>query len=200
MQYRMPAVQLQSPVGLQVLSNVIDAGWKLVGGMVNNRDTMSGQYVAETLARDMPNRFLHGALTVLAAGGNDTDVHSNVISTTQNAAEAVYRLLGVRSSRQQAEIEAFYENKQQMAIETQRRSQLDMRTRALVRAGQFDQLPGVFDEYLKTGGQPFNYPQWLKGIIQQAGNSRAQNQLLKSLRNPAQQDLARRIQLFTAPY
>lgn len=192
------AGKIPLPAGLEVLSDLIQGAYKVADQLVMHRDTTSGQYMAEIMARQMPSRMIHGALTVLAAGGKDADVNGNVMAETQNIQESLYRFLGLRSTRQQSEIEAYFLNQKGLQIDSARLQKVRDSTRALVRAGGFDKLPAVFDRYLEAGGKPWNYPNWIQNIIQEASNTRTENQLLKSLRGPAHRELARRIELFTS--
>lgn len=191
------AGKIPMPVGLEVLADITRGTLGVLDQLVMHRDTTSGQYMAEIMARQMPSRMLHGALTVLAAGGNDADVNGNIMAQTKSIAESLYRFLGLRSARQQKEIDAYFVNQKSLQIDAARLQTVRDSTRALVRAKQFDKLPAVFDDYLKAGGKPWNYPNWIENIIEDAGNTRTQNQLRDSLRGPAHQELARRIELYT---
>lgn len=206
MNFRSPALDfvgtgvIKLPIGLQIVHDLVGSSFDVVGKMVNGKQPVTAQYAAETLARQMPNRVLHGALSILGANGVDTDVNGNVMADVKSTAESMYRILGFRSGRQQAEIDAYYMNQKALQIDSQRMDGLRTTTRALVRSGNLDRLHEVFEDYMKAGGKPWNYPQWIQGIIKSAPNSRTQNQLLKSMRSPGMQGLAQRIELFTAPF
>ena len=100
---------LKLPIGVEVLKDVISGMWDVVSKLGDPNSLMTPKYAAQILARQMPNRALHGALTVLAADGQDQDVHGNIMAETQGWAESMYRMLGLRSSRQQGEIELRYD-------------------------------------------------------------------------------------------
>lgn len=204
--FRSPALSFATtgtiplPIGLEVVKDITVGTFQAVGALVNPAIPNSGRYAAENLARNMPSRMLRGAISVMAADGQEADAYGNLMSENQNLAETVYRFLGLRSGRQQAHIEAYFMNQKAQAIDAQRMDGVRAATRALVRTGDFDKLPEVFNKYVEAGGQPHNYASWIRGIIKEASNTRSENQLLKSLRGPAHQDLARRIELFTGAY
>lgn len=189
---------IQLPVGLEVLKDLSAGVFEVVGKMVDPKIPMSGQYAAEILSRNMPSRMLRGTLAVLATGGEESDAYGNMMSETQNFAESMYRVLGLRSGRQQAEIEAYFMNQKALAIDAQKMDGVRAATRAVVRAGEFDRLPDIFQNYLDAGGKPWNYAEWIRGIVKEASSTRGENQLLRAMRNPGQQALARRIELFTS--
>jgi hypothetical protein len=191
------AGKVPTPPGLEVLKDIITGVFGVADQMINHRDTTTSKYMAEIMARTMPNRMLHGALTVLVAGGQDADVNGNLMAETKDVAESMYRFLGLRSGRQQAEIDAYFLNQKALQVDATRLDKVRQTTRAAVRAGNYDSLPAIFQSYLDAGGKPWNYSNWLHGIVEEASQTRAQNQLLKSLRSPAHQELARRIELFT---
>lgn len=204
--FRSPAIDFASsgnvplPIGLEVLKDVSTGVFEAVGALVNPAIPNSGKYAAENLARNMPSRMLRGTISMLVNGGQEADAYGNLMSETQTASESVYRFMGLRSGRQQAEIDAYFTNQKAMAIDAQRLNGLRAATRALIRTGDFNRLPEVFDDYVNAGGKPWNYSQWIRGLITEATNTRGENQLLKSMRGPAHQDLARRIQLYTGAY
>lgn len=203
--FRHPALDslttgLKLPVGLEVLKDIVTGVTQSVGSLANPKVPNSTQYAAEILARNMPNRMLRGTISVLAAGGRESDAYGNMMSETTSGAETAFRVLGLRSSRQQAEIDAYFMNQKAQQIDAQKMDVVRSASRALIRSGDFDRLPEVFDSYIEAGGPAWNYSNWIQGLIRDATQTRTQNQLLRSLRNPAHQDLAHRIQLFTAPY
>lgn len=188
---------LQLPVGLEVLKDVATGVFEVVGKMVDPSDPMTGRYAAEIIARNMPSRMLKGTLSLMATGGQEADGYGNLMSENKSFAEAAYRFLGLRSGRQQAEIEAYFMNQKALAVDAQKMDGVRTATRALVRSGEFDKLPQVFESYLDAGGKPWNYSSWIQGIIKDASETRGSNQLQRALRSPGQQALARRIEMFT---
>jgi hypothetical protein len=188
------------PIGLETLKDVVSGTFQAVGSLVDPKVPNSGRYAAEILARNMPNRMIRGAISVLALGGQEADAYGNLMAETKSGAETAYRMLGLRSGRQQAEIEAYFMNQKAMAIDASKLDGVRAATRALVRSGKYDSLPQVFQKYVDAGGKPWNYADWISRIIKESGATRGENQLLKALRDPAHQELARRLQMMTAPY
>lgn len=188
---------LRLPVGLEVMKDTIDSVFKSTGAMFGPG---GGRQAAETFAYYMPSRVLSGVVSVLGAEGDEVDAYGNLISDTENLGETAYRLLGFRSARQQGAIEGYYMNQRALQIDAERMDGVRKEARALVRAKNFDDLPAIFDSYLEAGGKPWNYSTWIRGIMKDASQTRSTNQLMRSMRNPAHQDLARRIELMTAAY
>lgn len=189
--------QIALPVGLEVLKDTVTAGMEGFGALFGPG---GGRQAAEAFAYYMPSRTLSGVTSVLGAGGDEVDGYGNLISNTKGWGETAFRLMGVRSARQQGAIEAYYLNQRAQEIDSQRMSGVRAETRALIRAKNFEALPDVFQRYVDAGGKPWNYQTWIRGLITEAASTRSQNQLMQSMRNPGQQDLARRIQLMTEAY
>lgn len=182
------------PVGLEVLKDIGVGTFEAVGALTNPNVPNSGRYAAEVLARQMPSRMLRGTLSVLALGGQEADAYGNLMSETRDWTESAYRMMGVRSARQQAEIEFYFMNQKSLAIDADRMDKVRQATRSLIRDGNYDALPAVFDKYVEAGGKPWNYRPWIKGMIQDANETRGQNQLHRFMKQPGMQDLARRLQ------
>lgn len=189
--------QVVAPVGFKALADVGNGIWTAASNMLDPNQPHSAQMVAETLARTMPNRAMKGIISVLGAQGKEIDAYGNMVSENQSVAETVYRMIGIRSARQQAEIEAYFGNKQAVAIDAAKMEKVREATRSMVRSGKMDGLPQVFSSYLDAGGKPWNYPTWIKGMIDDADNTRTANQLQSALRSPSQQGLAQRIRQYT---
>ena len=186
------------PVSVQLLSDTISGVYEIASKYVDPNVPLSGQNVAEILARQLPSRALKGVITVAYAGGKESDVYGNLMAETRGWMENAKRSLGVRSLRQQRELEAYYANRTMLAKEAEQMARVRQATRAAIRAEQYDRLVEIFEDYLSAGGRPENYKLWVEGIIEEATNTRLKNQLQQSLRSPAQQRLAQRIQLYGA--
>lgn len=185
--------KLAFPPGLEVMADLTQG----IIGTVANVFQGNPRGAAETLARFMPSRTIKGLITVAGASGQDVDGYGNVMSEVQGDAETWFRMAGLRSARQQIEIEAYFRNSKANAIDSQRMSELRIATKSLIRGGNFDGLPAQFEKYVNAGGQPANYSNWIQTLIEEANNTRTENQLLKALRSPSQQQLATRIQTMT---
>lgn len=187
----------QIMAGLGVVKTIGEGIWNLTEETLFDGSPTSNQRVAEILANGMPNRAIKGAITVLAGGGQDVDRSGQVISETRNTFETVYRMMGLRSVRQQGEIEAYYLNNRALEQDAARLSRLRLSTRSLIRAGEFDRLPEVFQKYIDSGGKPWNFGQWIRSQIDEAVDPRGQKQLLRVMRSPGYESLARRVEMMT---
>ncbi len=189
------------PIGLEVLKDVVDGTFGAIGALgLNPNVPNSTQYAAEVMARTMPSRMLRGAISVLFAGGQESDAYGQLVTDNQNAFEAVYRMLGVRSARQQDEIEAYFQNQKVLGIDGAKMDAVRAASRGFIRAGNFDALPQVFDDYVAAGGKPWNYSAWIRGMIRDSQETRTQKQLHDMMRRRGMQDLSRRIDMMTRAY
>jgi len=188
------------PVGLEVLKDIGTGIIDSIGSLVDPKAPNSGRHAAEILARNMPSRALRGAISVMALGGQEADAYGNLMSDTKNAGEVLFRLLGLRSARQQGEIEAYFMDQKAQAIDAERMAPIRAATRALIRDGAYDKLPQVFDKYLDAGGKPWNYPAWVRGLIKEAQNTRGENKLYQALRGPGNEATVNRLRMMTMAY
>jgi len=90
-------------------------------------------------------------------------------------------------------------NNRAMEVDATRLATLRQSTRAIIRAGQYDRLPEVFQGYLDAGGKPWNYPTWIRSQAMEAPDTRGQKQLQQAMRTPGYQGLARRIEMMSGP-
>lgn len=201
MNFRHPAMDfmgngtIPKPVGLEVLSDIVGGAIEAIGKM--NTPGMTGHHAAEIIARNMPSRMIRGAISTLALEGQEADGYGNLMSTIQTDAEAFYRMLGVRSARQAGEIEAYFMNQKAKDIQAGKMADLREKSRALIRANEMDRLPETFQAYVDNGGAPWEYRNWMQGIIRDATRTRGETQLLQSLKSPQSKFLATRLQLYT---
>lgn len=203
--FRHPAIDFATgvpalPVGLEVIKDVSQGMWESVTSLVNPNVPGSQRYAAEVLARHMPSRMLRGAITVLANGGQEADAYGNLMSENKDWAEATFRFMGIRSARQQTEIEQYFLNQKSLAIDGDKMTRVRAATRALIRSGNYDRLPDVFDDYLNAGGKPWNYGAWVRGMVKEAQKTRGENQLYKMMKSPGHDVLLNRLQMSVAPY
>lgn len=188
------------PIGLEAIKDVATGMFGVAGAMISPSEPNSGRYMAEILARNMPNRAIRGTLSVLALGGQEADQYGNLMSETKTEWESLARMLGLRSARQQAEIEAYFLNQKSLGIDADRMDKVRTASRALIRSGEYDRLPEVFNDYLNAGGKPWNYADWVKTMIQEAGQTRGQKQLYQMMRGPGHEVLANRLRMMTMAY
>lgn len=182
---------LMAGVGVMtsVVSGVKEAAQSLFSQATDSQSLESNAHMLEVLARNMPNRVLKGILTQFANGGLDTDSRGQIVSENKNFFEAALRMFGVRSTRQQGEIEAFYANKQLMQREAARMDDLRIETRSMIRNDPNWQsnVMTVFQRYLDGGGRPEHFRTWIKDQIQSSTRTRDVNDLLKALKHPENQ-------------
>lgn len=151
--------------------------------------TLSRTQLTEVVANAMPNRPIAGMIQQWGDHGDQVDADGQLVSDTKGALEAAYRLVGIRSQRQQDEVNAFYANKNSMTQKASQDTILRLATRAAMRQGDSDALPAIYSKYMQNGGDPRQFQKWMKENYQAATTTRGQRQLdnaLKGLsKNPA---------------
>lgn len=172
--------------GIGVMTSVASGFNELLKTMVTSSNSIDhNNRVAEIFARHMPNRVMKGIVTNLAVDGQELDVRGQVISQNKDFFESAVRILGLRSQRQQAEVEAFYANKTAQTREAARMDVLRAETRALLRQPNWEgQLQQVFDRYVKSGGMPQHFRTWIRDQVRAATSTRGLNALQKAMSNP----------------
>jgi len=170
-----PALGLLAQVG-RVLRDVSVSG-------------VDGQLLSESLSRNLPNRVLRGLWTELVESGVETDAAGRIVSESQSFTDSIARMTGVRSARQQAEVEAYYANAAAVRNDALRLTPLRMKTRSLVRKSQLtpDKFRELFDGYVKSGGNPSNFNNWIQSQVREVSSPRSMLQLRSALSNPSNQ-------------
>lgn len=173
--------------GLPV-ADTISRVWKGFGQaydtFANQQGKISPSQLAEIASNVATNRPLSGIFEVFGAHGKDTDWSGQLASETHGLMDSAYRVIGVRSMQQQKEIEAFYANRTAQTEQASRKMALNVQARGAIRAGNFDQLPGLFAQYVQEGGDVRYYSRWLKKNYDSATDTRSQIMLDKALRDP----------------
>lgn len=144
--------------------------------------------LGEIASNMIANRPVAGIIEQFMAGGKDTDRYGQLVSDTENAAEATYRLLGLRSMAQSRQVQAYYANKTQQEHKAAADDILRTSTRAAIREGSMEKLPEIFNQYLKNGGDPRYFRRWIKENYEAATKTRSERQLESALKNPARMD------------
>jgi len=178
-QFRAPVVNLPVADTMKRLFNGIMEGVnaaRVEGGLSLN-------HTAEILSNMITNRPLAGMLEVGGAHGYDTSWDGQVVSQAKGAAESTFRILGVRAMRQQKEIEMFYANKNAQEEQNGRKTTLRSSTRAAIRDGRYDDIPGLFKQYVQAGGDPRYYTRWVKDSFGAALDTRGERMLSKALKD-----------------
>lgn len=180
-----PALTMGTKI-LQGLGEGIQAFW-------GDNPALSGTQVAEIVSNMMPNRPIAGMIEQWFASGNDTDNYGQLVVDTKSRMESVYRILGTRSMRQSRELEAFYSNKSAMEEKASKDDILRTATRSAIRAGKFDSLPAIGEQYIQNGGDPRYFRRWLRTQYEAATETRAERQLDDVLNNPQKMDMVMRL-------
>ncbi|TXH15495.1 MAG: hypothetical protein E6R03_07105 [Hyphomicrobiaceae bacterium] len=144
---------------------------------------ISANHAAEILSNMVTNRPLAGMLEVAGANGFDTSWDGQVVSQAKTTAEKTFRILGVRSMRQQTEIDAFFANKNSREEQTARKVALNSATRSAMRDGRYEDVPGLWKKYVENGGDPKTYTRWVKSAFQSAIDSRGERMLTQALKD-----------------
>lgn len=183
---RLPGFNL--PPGFSVAEKVITGvaqGLKAVSDKImGNNPAFTGTQLAEIASNTIPNRPIAGMIEQFFAHGDDTDKYGQIVSDTQNMAEGVYRVLGVRSMRQSKAIEAAYQNRNQQELQASQQDMLRLASRAAIRSGNSDALPNIMQAYIQQGGDPHYFRRWLRDSYSAATTPVAQRQLQSALKDP----------------
>lgn len=189
MNFRSPSLDpTQLMAGLSMLKNISGGMLEASGAIINTikdgeESQVTSRYLTEILARSMPNRALKGAITVLANGGQDVSASGEIISETQSSLETGLRLLGLRSTRQQGEIDAYYANTTMRRRQAGRMETLREETRGLIRSGEPYDPMAVFNKYVENGGSPAHFKRWIEEQVKATQSSRGMRDLVKSLKS-----------------
>lgn len=169
----------------------IDLGMKVANGFVDGvssfLNAMPGEganAMLEVVSREMPNRVLKSWL-MLANGGNEIDAYGQVMSETQTWMDFAARTIGVRSTRQQAELEAFYAGKGAMERDSAKMERLRESFRSSVRnnGGDPEKVNPMqyFNDYVEAGGNPRAFKTWVKNLLRDSDSARSVQSLKGSL-------------------
>jgi hypothetical protein len=179
----------QLMAGVSVIGSGVKAAWEAGQAMTSTYGLEDANRLGEIFARNMPNRMLKGTMEAILNGGQSIDANGRIISENRTAFESSLRILGLRSSRQQAEIEAFYADKQQQAREAARSESLREDTRNLMRKGPGweKSLPEIFEKYMKLGFRPEHFRTWVQNQLRDSTDTRGIRDLQRAMQNPQMQ-------------
>lgn len=169
----------------------LDVGTKVARGFVDGvsayLNAMPGEgthAMMEVVQREMPNRVLKSWLT-LANGGKEIDAYGMVMNETQTWMDTVARVVGVRSSRQQSEVEAYYAGKMAMDRDANRMEKVRESFRAAVRNNKGDASAispiQYYNDYVKAGGNPRQFKTWVRNALRDADSPRSLQTLKQSM-------------------
>ena len=173
--------------GLNTVESVVKLILETSSAMIDVNNPAQMQTIVETISRNLPNRAMKGTMEVLFNDGNSVDATGAIISDTQNWLESAMRMAGVRSTRQQGEIEAYYANTTMRRRQAGRMETLRNETRALIRSGKPFDAVAVFNKYVEKGGLPAHFKTWMKDQMLSAQNTRGMKNFVESLRSPNSQ-------------
>lgn len=173
--------------GLNMVGQVANIVWETGEKLIDPEQDFSIRAVGEIVARNAPNRAMKGALQLLVNDGMELDANGLIVSDTKNAFESSMRVLGLRSTRQQGEIEAYYANAAQRRKMAGRMETLREETRIAIRSGDPLQPMDLFNKYVKSGGSPAHFTTWIQDIMKSQQDTRGMNDFVKSLRSESSQ-------------
>jgi hypothetical protein len=182
---RVPGVGNTSVPGISAIAKIatgfvdgLTAFWKENPGLTLTR-------IAEIASNMVVNRPFSGMIEQVVAGGNDTDGYGQIVTETKSYAEMFYRMAGVRSERQSNELEAYYSDKRSQEQQAAKKERLRLKTRSALREGREDLIPGIYEDYITSGGDPRYFRGWLKRNYQAATQSVGTRRLDQMMNDPA---------------
>jgi len=183
MSFRIPGISGSLPV--YDIGNKVARGFtEAVSGFMNAMPGEGRHAVLEAVQRNMPNRIMRSWMTLMN-GGNEIDAYGQVMAETRSWMDIVARGVGVRSRRQQAELEAFYASRSAMERDAASMEKTREAFRSAVRNNSSDVAAinpiQYFNDYVKAGGNPRMFKTWARNIIRESDVSRSASQLSKSL-------------------
>lgn len=182
---RIPGVGNTSVPGLSAITKIaagigegLSSFWAENPGLTQTR-------IAEIMSNMVVNRPIAGMIEQFLAHGNDTDGYGQIVSETKNFAETFYRMAGVRSERQSNELQAYYSNKRAQEQQAAKKERLRLKTRSAIREGREDLIPGIFEDYVATGGDPRYFRSWMKRNYEAATQTVGTRRLDQMMDDPA---------------
>lgn len=165
---------------LQFLTNTGNAIGETLGNVLHG---FSSQQQAEILAHYSTNRFFKSAMEI--ASGNTTDRSGQLISDdTRSFAKIAATFAGTVPTEEREMQDAYYKQRIVEANQSALRKELNVRTRALIRSGNFgvDDFQDAIYGYVASGGNPDHFGSWLRDNMITATQSK-QDIKLKQLMN-----------------
>lgn len=178
--------QIRMPVVNVPAADTFGRLWSGIGQALDAMATsggISGNQLAEITSNMVTNRPLAGMIEIFGANGYDTSFDAQVVSEARSNAENIYRVLGVKAMQQQKETELFYANRNAQEEQNARKDTLRASTRAAIRNGDYDDLPGLYAKYVEQGGDPRYYSRWVKESFKSALDTRGERMLEKALKD-----------------
>lgn len=168
-------------IGTKVARGFVDG----VSAYMNAMPGEGSHALMEVVQREMPNRVLKSWLTIMANGGKEIDAYGQVMAETRTWMDTAARVVGVRSTRQQSELEAYYAGKGAIERDANNMERLRELFRSAVRnnGGDVSKVNPIqyFNDYVEAGGNPRLFKTWARNLLRDADSSRAVNGLKSSL-------------------
>jgi hypothetical protein len=188
---RVPVVSGQMPPAIDVMNRVKNIVTGVVSEALASTDAQTYPAMVELIQREMPNRMLKGIISVSMLGGQETDRYGAVMSQTQTWVDSIARVAGLRSARMQRDLEVYYLNKASVEKDAVRRAELRLRLRAAVRdakrTGKEFSPELYFQDYLKSGGNPAQFRNYIRETMRDAVEPRDAEVLKRNLASPTNQ-------------
>lgn len=171
---------------MSMMTRIYDGLAATLSGIASSNPGLSSQQLSEILSNSLPNRPISGMIETFGAGGFDTDKYGQVVSDNQNVMESVYRMIGLKSMRQQQETEAFYASKVAEQQQAGLKEGLRLQMRSAVREGRFEELHDIFfEKYIENGGDAKYWRRTIRETYESALETRSERKLEETLKNPA---------------
>lgn len=155
-------------------------------GRMRNSGTFSSQDIAEILGTYSTHRFTRGLADLYA--GASVDRRGNVVddNTVEDPLEIAQRMSGFRPMQEAKETNAYYQTV--VTDVAQRNLVADLRrsVKTSIRGGNMtaENLNKFVANYVRAGGQPKNFVNWLKSQYLSAAMPRTDKKLKEILNNP----------------
>lgn len=185
------------PAGIDVLRRASNMVTSTIQTVLTQQPEDMIPVIMENVSREMPNRIMRGVLTMMNEG-EEVDRAGRIVTDTRNWMEGVIRVSGVRSARQQSEIEAYYMGVADMQKDAARMERVRTAVRTAARDGATVDYGRFFEDYLNAGGNPTRYGTWVKQNLRTATEVRTQSSLRKSMAAPSNRLNAWRYQAYGA--
>jgi hypothetical protein len=180
---RLPIPGIQAPAPVSLLMKMGQGVAEAIQMFADANKGVTPDALAELTSNMIGSRPLAGMMQRLFLNGDQTDGYGQLVSDTHGYMEGLYRIMGVRSERQSDEIDAFYANKSAMQHKSSMDSMLRLATRAALRDGNTDAMPGLFSQYVENGGDPRSFSRYIADNYKAATQTRGQRQLLNALQS-----------------
>jgi hypothetical protein len=172
---------------------------KIVGGIGEMADIFFGEnpsftpmQMTEALSHMIPNRPISGMIANFGAAGQ-TDPTGQLVGESLDMTKGIATMMGLKTLQDQKMTEAFYANKNEQALQAIKRQELVRNSRTLMRAGDYESLPKIYDNYLATGGDPRRFNGWIAELHESATVSRSERQLADTIDDPMKMEQTMRM-------